>query len=97
VVTVKVYAVSAVRPPTAIGEEEPDAVTPPGIEVTVYVAISLPSYVAATKVTLTTAPLAVAVTLVGDVTNFPPPAILPNWFITFRSSHLSDTTRLFPV
>lgn len=69
----------------------------PGIEVTVYVAISLPSYVAATKATFTTAPLTVAVTLVGDVTNFPPPAILPNWFITCRSSHQSDTTRQFLV
>ena len=78
VVTVKVYAVFAVRPVTWMGEEEPDAVMFPGLEVTVYVAISLPSYVAAMKVTFTTAPLAVAETLVGDVTNFPPPAILPN-------------------
>ncbi len=43
VVTVKVKAVSAVRPPITIGEEVPDPVNPAGVDVTVYVAISLPS------------------------------------------------------
>lgn len=35
-VTVNVYAVPVVRPDTVIGEEDPVAVIPPGLEVTVY-------------------------------------------------------------
>ena len=34
-VTVKVYAVPSVRPLTVIGDENPEAVAPPGLAVTV--------------------------------------------------------------
>ena len=40
--TVNVYVVPFVRPKTVIGLDAPEAVMPPGIEVTVYEVIALP-------------------------------------------------------
>jgi hypothetical protein len=42
--TVNVYAVPAVNPVTVIGEDVPDAVIPPGLEVTVYPVIAVPPF-----------------------------------------------------
>jgi hypothetical protein len=66
-VTVNVYAVDAVNPETVIGDELPDAVIPPGDEVTVYVVIELlPLLVGAVKLTVAVVcPVVVAVTDVG--------------------------------
>ena len=64
--TVKVYAVLFVKPVTFIGEEPPDTVTPPGLDVTVYPVITLPPlFVGATNATLAEAFPAVATTPVG--------------------------------
>jgi hypothetical protein len=41
-VTVNVYEVPLVKPPTEIGDEEPLAVTPPGLDVTVKLVIAEP-------------------------------------------------------
>jgi hypothetical protein len=41
-VTVNVYAVPFVKPVTVIGEDEPVAVIPPGLDVTVYVIVPRP-------------------------------------------------------
>jgi hypothetical protein len=43
-VTVKVYDVPLLRPVTVIGEDEPLAVMPPGLDVTTYVTVDLPPY-----------------------------------------------------
>jgi hypothetical protein len=61
-----VYAVLFVKPVTFIGEEPPDTVTPPGLDVTVYPVITLPPlFVGATNATLAEAFPAVATTPVG--------------------------------
>ena len=41
-VTVNVYAVLFVKPVTVKGEDAPDAVKPPGLDVTVYETVPLP-------------------------------------------------------
>jgi hypothetical protein len=64
--TVKVYAVPLVSPVTVIGEEAPDAVRPPGEEVTVYPVIADPPVlVGAVKLTVALPLLTVAEMLVG--------------------------------
>jgi hypothetical protein len=64
---VKVYVVPELKPVTVIGEELPDAVTPPGVEVTVYVVIALPPLLvgAVNETDAVVCPVAVAVTVVG--------------------------------
>ena len=66
-VTVNVYGVDAFKPETVIGEELPDAVTPLGDDVTVYLVIAIPPvFVGAVKLTdAVVAPVAVAETAVG--------------------------------
>jgi hypothetical protein len=67
-VTVNVYAVLFVSPVTAIGEEAPVPVTPPGFDVAVYpVMAALPTFDGAVKATLTVPPetASVAVPIVG--------------------------------
>lgn len=43
-VTVNVYAVPLARPVTVIGDAPPDAVNPPGFDVTVYSVIAEPPF-----------------------------------------------------
>jgi hypothetical protein len=43
-VTVKVYTNPLVNPVTVIGEDAPEAVTPPGLDVTVYEEITAPPF-----------------------------------------------------
>lgn len=64
--TVKVYAVPFVRPVTVIGDAVPDAVIPPGDDVTVYPVMADPPFDAGgVKVTVACALPAVAVPMVG--------------------------------
>ena len=64
--TLKTYAVPLVRPVTTIGLDEPEAVNPPGLEVTVYEVIDAPPVDAgAVNATEACALLAVATALVG--------------------------------
>jgi hypothetical protein len=67
-VTVKVYATPVVNPVTVIGEDEPVAVMPPGLEVTVYPVITAGTPRLAGAVNVTVADVleaTLAVTLVG--------------------------------
>ena len=48
-VTVNVYAVPLVRPVTTMGLDEPEAVSPPELEVTVYEVIDAPPVDAGTS------------------------------------------------
>ena len=66
-VTVKVYAVPFVNPVTVSGEEAPDAVNPPGEEVTVKEVIEPPPVTAAVTGTdaVTPSPASVGVPTVG--------------------------------
>jgi hypothetical protein len=65
-VTVNVYAVPLLKPETVIGLEPPDAVTPPGLDVTVKLVIAEPPlFAGAEKVTDAEALPAVAVPIVG--------------------------------
>jgi len=65
-VTLNVYAVSFVNLVIVIGLDEPVAVTPPGLEITVYPIIALPpSEAGAVKLTVACAFPIVAVTPVG--------------------------------
>jgi hypothetical protein len=47
--TVNVYVVPVVRPVTEIGEDEPVAVMPPGLDVAVYVTVPMPKSVGGVK------------------------------------------------
>jgi hypothetical protein len=58
--TVKVYEVEEASPLMVMGEEAPDAVKPPGEEVTVYVVPAPPE-----KLMVAVTPLTVAETLLG--------------------------------
>ena len=62
----KVYGVPIVKPETEIGDEPPLPVIQPGVETAVYAVIAvLPMSAEAVKDTLTVAPAAVAVPIVG--------------------------------
>jgi hypothetical protein len=71
--TVNVYAVPFVNPLTVIGEEVSVAVTPPGLDVTVYPVIAPPPTLSgAVKATDAEALPPVAVPIVGASGNFNP-------------------------
>lgn len=76
-VTVNVYAVPLLRPVTTIGEEEPLAVAPPGLAVTVYVTVLFPAYAGAVNATDTSAFPAVTAPIVGASEYLPPLDVFP--------------------
>jgi hypothetical protein len=65
--------VPLVKPVTVKGELAPDAVKPPGLDVTVYETVPLPVYAGTVNVTTAWASPAVAETLVGT------PGVRPDW------------------
>jgi hypothetical protein len=77
-VTVNVYEVDDCKPATVNGDEAPDAVNPPGLDVTVYEVIAdLPLFAGAVNVTVAApllkaraVPTSVAVPIVGAAGTF---------------------------
>jgi hypothetical protein len=72
-VTVKVYEVPFESPVTTSGEDAPEAVKPPGLDVAVYVGIPVPICTGSEKATVTCWSPNVPTTLVGAPGAMPAP------------------------